>query len=725
VVNIAVLLLSIGPAVLNCLHSILNTRPYLPSEIREMFAMIQTRHRLSLSLALSALAGCVFMAGCTMPLDTRKGEAKIDPRDRIAGPVLYPVLQGTIGEVAVLTSDSRPTRVEGYGLVAELPDTGSPDMSPVLRSLMEEQLYRAGADSSREGTQNIKPSRILNSKQVAVVEVRGFIPPMATKGTTFDLSVSAVPGTQTTSIEHGILWTSELKIQGLHLNMPMTHTIAMGRGPIYCEPVLPGQTADSGLDDRKLRRGRVLNGGVTMEDMPARLELYSASYRTVAMIQAAVRSRFYSDREDYAQGEGDRVINLRIPPQYAHDPMEFVQLVSHLYLAQGVPGFVEKKAEELVAALYDPKSPKEDIALALEGLGRPIINSHLRPQYVSRNADVRYYAAWAGAMLDDVQGLAVLQQVALDNHNPHQQTAIATMGRLLRRGPNELIERTLAQLLDNANDQTRLASYNALRESHTGIVRQLRIPRKLEIDIVPSSGPPLVYASQAGFPRIALIGNSIDLAPGVLYITADNLLTINVLDHQQAQAPGGPAGPEAGQDEVQVVGMPRAAQTAARQVQLYWRGVWGNKSTTLWSDKSLIGVICHLAYIPNPADPNYKKDQPFIGLSYQRMVEVLDALCHDRSVNAEFVLGKQSVIPPSLSDLAEGARPEGFVVLPPTTQPATQPSTQPGTEPATQSGPVPSPMRNPAPSPVPTAAPAQPSAAAPAPSAALLPAVAR
>src|SRR6185369_1705403 len=105
----------------------------------------------------------------------------IDPQESIIRSTPQ-ALQDTIGEYAAFI-DSAPIAVEGYGVVAYLPHTGSPQADPKVHDYLLNQMLIKGVGFYSNGTQDIKPEQIFNSNQVAFVEVRGLIPPLAKKGT--------------------------------------------------------------------------------------------------------------------------------------------------------------------------------------------------------------------------------------------------------------------------------------------------------------------------------------------------------------------------------------------------------------------------------------------------------------------------------------------------------------------------------------------------------------
>lgn len=613
------------------------------------------RHAVLLATAVSLAA--MGLSACSDGAKARSGSAAVESRDLVA-PTLHPALRGTIAEFAVL-AENAPLPVEGYGLVAELPNTGSPEMPPTVRTLLTEQLYTAGAGSYTGGTQHLRPEDILASRGIAAVEVRGQIPPLARRGSTFDLFISAIPNTQTTSLEHGLLWTSEMKVIGLTADSMVdvsTRTIAKGRGPMFIVAPEAGKQAN-------LRSGRVIGGGVVMENRDARFQAYTPSFRVTTGIERAINARWPNGRLKFAAAENDNVVTVRIPPEYNGDPQMFIDLVRHMYLAQDVPGFTQTKASELVRALYEADAPHRNISLALQGLGRTIIQSHLEAHYTSPNLTARFWAARAGAALSDVQGFIVLQDFATNPKLGMQLQAIDAITQVALQGETLRASTVLSELLKSTDLNVRLAAYNGLVMIGSPSVTTLNVSRKFMLDIVPCDAPPLIYASQTGAPRIALIGRGVMLPAGTLYVSKDNLLTVNV-----AEAAA----------RIDNTGAMLAAAADVKKPEknenttLYWRGVLGDKTVSMKSTAHLVAVVSRLGYTPDPKSPEYDPRQVFIGASYQRIVDMLRAMTQDKLINAEFYLqpAPDAILAPS--DLAASARPEGS-----TTIPATQPESSP------------------------------------------------
>ena len=636
--------------------------------------------RCSQALCL-ALATAVALAGCGGTNPKSKAVRTMDDRDVVITKV-YPALEGTIGQFAFF-ADSMPMPVEGWALVGGLPGTGSGEMSPEVRQYLSEQLYRSNAGSYAKGTEQYNPERILASSQISAVEVHGVIPPMARRGDPFDLYVKALPDTQTTSIEGGLLWTAPLKIIGLRTDID-TRPVALARGPVYIPSVADGATTQP--SSKALRSGRVLGGGIVSESREIRLQLRSPSMRFAGAIQRAINSRF-PQRDKCADAVSDTIVNLNVPPQYQGCPAQFVELVLHMYLAQDVPGFTDTQAQKLVKALEDPKAPHRELGLALEGLGRSILPEYLEPLYTSSNPTVRFWAGRAGASMKDVGGLVVLEETIKDVNSPLRYDAVQAIIDVSHDGDTMRSTLALAQMLDSPNPRDRIVGYGALVSIRSHAIHTYSVAKKMLLDIVPSDGPPLIYATQSDTPRIALIGHGFTLPPGALFISSDNRLTVSALDESAAGASSTTQPADANVVTASALGAPEAAavnlpkETPADgkdAVTLFWRSPLGDHPVSLKTSASLPDVIARVAWSPDPLAADFDPHAVYIGASYQRVVEMLSAMCADKSINADFMLEEAPKIPTGNADALAG-RPEGSTepLLPKTPQPLNGPTTAP------------------------------------------------
>jgi Flagellar P-ring protein len=622
-----------------------------------------------------ALTVAFAIAGCESDSEPRAGKTPIASQDIVTVPV-YPALRGTIGEYAVFV-DSAPLPVEGWGIVGNLPGTGSGDMSPEVRNVLTDRLYREGAGSYVRGTQNLNPERILASNQIAAVEVHGIIPPLARPGDNFDLTVKALPDTQTTSLSGGLLWTSDLKLIGLRTDID-SKTIAQGRGPVF----IPGavaqvSTTQPALSTRAQRSGVIIGGGVCTEPRLIRFQLLSPSYRIGGAIERAINSRFPA-REKIASVESESIIALNIPDEFTNEPAEFIDIVKHMFIAQSLPGFTEQKAAELITALSDPHAPLPEISRALQALGRSIVPDYLEPQYTSTNPTVRFWAGRAGAALNDIGGMVVLEEFANEEGSPFREQAVKSIVVISNAGDTIRATLSLMRLVNSNDAADRISGYTGLVRVGSPVIRTYNVSNKFFLDVVPSSGPPLIYATQTGRPRIALIGHDLHLPKDAFYVSPDNLLTLNVTDPDAAPADSSatqpavdatPADPNvvtasalttSSADPLEATTQPATVTSIPAQKQnviLYYRTPFGDHTINMKTKDGLIDVIIHLAWAPDPTVPGFNPNATYIGASYQRIVEMLASMCHDQLIESQFVL-QQAAAPVNPND-SLGGRPEG------------------------------------------------------------------
>jgi len=169
------------------------------------------------------LAGmCLSLFGCQPESDVAAKSPQVDSDTTIR----------SLGEI------SRPVliQVRGFGIVAGLAGTGSSECPPLVREALTKYILQQVADKGQ-----INPGQFIDSKDTAVVEIYGTIPPIASKGQPFDLKVSAMAGTQTISLAGGRLFTAELKsaselaVAEAVMSAPHLTTLAVAQGPVFID----------------------------------------------------------------------------------------------------------------------------------------------------------------------------------------------------------------------------------------------------------------------------------------------------------------------------------------------------------------------------------------------------------------------------------------------------------------------------------------------------------
>src|SRR4051812_23896132 len=172
-----------------------------------------------------------------------------------------------------------PFGVSAYALVSRLRGTGDSSAVPThVRKFMIDQMLKRGFGQHNLGTEHLQPEEVLNDPHYAIVRVDGNLPPGARKGDTFDVVVSALPDSQTSSLAEGELFETALRIDGANPMNPggSVNPIAVCKGPIFVNPayVLEGIAGKAVANAKtSLRSGVVLDGGKVSLDRELILRL--------------------------------------------------------------------------------------------------------------------------------------------------------------------------------------------------------------------------------------------------------------------------------------------------------------------------------------------------------------------------------------------------------------------------------------------------------------------
>ena len=202
-------------------------------------------------LCLACVSGCESF--------TKK---KVTSQPDSAAPIVVPLARrDTVGQFATL-SGAMNAKVSGYGLVIGLGDRGCTSVPPAIENYLKTELARMGVGWYSTGTGQLSPERIIRDKDTAVVLVVGMIPALAPAGTRFDLFVTALPQTETTTLAGGHLMDTRLFLTLDEVAMPTGGTPAIGRSDPYLGDLLVNPFLDptKAGDLLKFRDGRIPNG---------------------------------------------------------------------------------------------------------------------------------------------------------------------------------------------------------------------------------------------------------------------------------------------------------------------------------------------------------------------------------------------------------------------------------------------------------------------------------
>lgn len=434
-------------------------------------------------------------------------------------------LRGSIGSLAKVQG-FEPLLISSFGLVVNLDDTGSVGVPAYLRQRMINYARLMGLGSANLDTQNLSPENVLADPRTAIVKVSGLVPPGATPGQRFDLLVEALPQTETTSLAGGMLWTTDMGIEGANASVPFTRTLAKGRGAIYTDPFLPAGT-DASKDELSLKRKAIVVGGGTVgEPRRLRLVLNQPSWFRSGAIANRINERFPAppnEKIKTANAKTDVFIDLSVPPRFRRSPREFLELVGSLYL-QGGEGFEVRQTQRLANALRKNPEAAQDVALAWKAMGRVAL-PELRKLYNDPNERLRLTALDAGAWLGDGKVTDYIEPLAI-SADPVMRAEAATI--LAQLPQDRDAERILASLLDDTSMAVRLQAYNSLAGTDSQIIERFDIRDafgvKFIIDRIVTAQRPLIYITQDRVPRIVIFGPELAFPDPTLARLWDNRL---------------------------------------------------------------------------------------------------------------------------------------------------------------------------------------------------------
>lgn len=561
------------------------------------------RHILRLALAGCMTAGLV---GCNGGTDLRsdKSQKAVSQAEGNAAAV-DPSVEGTVSEYAALVGGTSQF-VRGYGLVIGLGENGSREVPPAIRRRLASQMnkYRVNPSASRGPV--VSPDRMMDDLDTAVVVVSAVIPPGLPKGAPIDVTVEALPQTQTTDLDGGVLLTTELTRFAVRNGRTLdSQPVVLAHGPVFVNPFGDENSADPA----RRRTGRLIGGGILQESRNLRLVLLRPDYAMADVVQRRINERF-GNNPRVANAISPSYIDITIPPEYRRNHQRFLELMMHLYVRRG-PGVEERKVRDLAGDILLPAARHHDIALTWEAMGRTVLPV-IRDLYAHENASAAFYASRTGARLGDTLAVEAIIRVARNGGSPHQLEAIAELGRC----DQPQAKAALRELLDDSGDLVRVAAYEALTEGlSTGGMQRVDVDRQFVLDVVPTKGEFIIYASQSKSPRIALFGPAMQVRRPVFHHAPGELLTINARDGEE-------------------------------QVTVYRRS-HGQLSDELKIPFDVQSLTLTMGRLPKRDDNGQFRG---LGLTYSQVVGVLYRLCKEQAIPARFVLQR----PPEASRIYAG-----------------------------------------------------------------------
>jgi len=565
--------------------------------------------RIAASLFLFTLA-----AGCTV---TEKGNKRYElgvaaTAARLANSAAF---RDTVGAYTFYEGLA-PMRVRGYGLVVGLGKNGSSDCPKPIYDRIVQNMYKQNryGSSGVVGVKDLTPEAMINDVDTAVVVVYGDIPPAAVEGSRFDVTVTALPGTQTKSLRGGRLFTADLEMyRVVSPDVSISGRIlARAAGPVFINPFSDEQSATKANP----LEGTILGGGTVLMDRRIRLVLTEPSYQRARRIQDRINSQFPGG-EKVADAQSPSFIQLRVPPEFRDDTGHFLTLLRCLYLSRD-PSFEAARARALADEIVRPDAPHAQIASCFEGLGRKALPA-LTELYSQARDFVSFHAAAAGLRLDDHIAGDVIVAHASNPKSPFRFQAIRALGEATDIGGTAV---SLRRLLADEDPRVQVAAYEALIRRHDPTIDSHIIGGdNFILDVIPASPSRFVYVKRTEERRIALFGDDLRCTPPVLYRSPDGSLTLNA---------------RAGDEEFTAI-----RTVIARNLS----------SPSLPAPFELPKLVTLLG---NEAGIAPSQKVLGLGLDYGAVVHAIYHLCQIRAVDAQFVLEQ-----PNAAELFGPGRPQG------------------------------------------------------------------
>ncbi|MDG2055604.1 MAG: flagellar basal body P-ring protein FlgI [Phycisphaerales bacterium] len=587
-------------------------------------------------LSILALGNCLALTACDGIERTDPGKATTRA-NAVNASDLPPIMRGTVGEQTRIVGYSpedapgyQPLVVRGYGLVVGLNDTGSQDSPAQVRAHMIAEMSRLGVGQTSMGLGHISPEKMLDSKDTAVVLVEGVIPQASTGrhdpttpldepqyGTRFDVRVSILPGSSTTSLSGGRLYTTELRPGPLRTGSRQARALAQAHGDLFVNPFIdPDESRRGG----GLTVGTILNGGEVLTDMPLKLILNNPSHARATMIRDAINRRFPMEpgqSEPTSRGISQTALQLTVPPSQSDDSVHFIELVRHTTLRHNQ---TDRVADSTKRYLVANPSYTDIAAWRWEALGERSVPA-VRELYDHPQEPIRMTALTTGAKLQDATVIDHLIEVTQSGAAQNRLDAILLF-KYLPFDPS--VNQALYKLLDDDDVDIRLAAYEILAERNDPRLHRRIIAEKFILDVVPSKKP-MIYIAQTGFPRIAIFSDDLQLVSPVLFNTWANRLMIKSLS-QNAQSPS-----ETSRAST-LVGTEEMKEDSDRgQVEVFFRASAAHLPRTQALSNSVADLTIFLG-----SGMDVTQTHPGLDLTYGQTINALHSLWREQAVLCDF-----------------------------------------------------------------------------------------
>ncbi len=497
----------------------------------------------------------------------------------------------TIGDLAEIIAFGQ-IQIRGVGLVTGLAGTGSSECPAPLKSYLTSYIKTQLPKDSK-----ISPESLIESKDTAVVNILGLLPAGTFKGEKFDIVISALSSSQTTSLEGGTLLAAELKQTG---SLGQSRAMAIAAGPVFTEK------------DSSPLIGYALNGGSSLEDQQVLLKIKKPDYVIASVLRDKINSRF---GDKTAIATSDNLINIKIPDEYRERKEYFLKLITNLPMDDSAQGR-QKTIEERVSAIQLPQD-REKGEYTLEGIGRPAVLK-LLPLLDSNDTEIKISAAKVLLSMGDYKGYQPLADTALNGTGNLRFKAMDAVAWDARRRDASGI---MARLLGDDDIDVKLRAYEHLRRFDDISISKRKIDSSsgdFDLERMVQGTRKIIWVSRSGDPRIALFGSPIYCEDNIFIQSSDGLLMVN-------------------------------SRESEKYVTIVRKDPRTGSVVNIQSSNELGIIISRMCQISQDKKVNGTNlSQRGLGASYSDMVKMVELMCEKGAVKAEFIYGPETELKKSL-----------------------------------------------------------------------------
>jgi hypothetical protein len=480
-------------------------------------------------------------------------------------------------------------RVRGYGLVVGLSGTGSSECPPDIRLYLQKYI------NSKIGKSNITANELIDSKDTAVVTVFGLLPEGSIKDERFDLVISSLAGTQTTSLRGGRLLESDLKRSDA---VASTAAIATGEGAIFTDW------------NKDQRIGYVLNGGKSLIIQDVSLNMKKPDFVQASIIRDRINEKFGLMT---AVAENENVIKLKIPAKYYNNKVHFLNLVGALYIAPSAQEY-NKKMQSLISDFAEQKN-LDITEIALEAIGKNSAD-YLVKFLKSPNEELRFRSARCLLNMSDMRGYETLTEIALSGSIYKSQAIDAIAYTAPKRDATVFLQQFLYSPDFNLMFKTyqHLSRFDDVAISIKTV--QTRAGR-FDIERIVRSGNKVIWAARSGEPKVVFFGAPIYCLSGIFIESPDQRIIAT-------------------------------AEPESDVITLIYKDPKSGKVETMKS--SLEAGLVLRTLCQETITKKGKVIQKGLGVPYSMGVEFFKTMCEKGAIDAAFVLGDEPEVMKSINE---------------------------------------------------------------------------